>query len=179
MIVIMIGAAVSGVVLGATSRIIFLLPAALMALTSVAVLVVRADIDLGFTALAATLLNSGFLLGIVMAPVISRLRIWPRRTVEEAPSKFVVRDRFGRALASIGFDGRPAADSLLTRDEAQEIAANFAKWESVGLLGAPIRPDRDAVGSERNVPGSSLQPVDAYHQTRTPTAPKAQAPAPA
>ena len=68
MMTILIGAGVSGFVLGATSRIIFLLPAALMALVVAGVLIVRADIDLGFTALAASLLNGGFLLGVVMAP---------------------------------------------------------------------------------------------------------------
>jgi hypothetical protein len=55
MIAILIGASVSGFVLGATSRIIFLLPAALIALVVAAVLIVRVDIDLGFIALAATL----------------------------------------------------------------------------------------------------------------------------
>ena len=177
MIAIMIGAAVSGLVLGATSRIIFLLPAALMALMVAAVLIVRADIHLGFTALAATLLNSGFLLGIVMTPVMSRLRIWPRWTVDEVASRFVVRDRFGRAVASVGFDGRPAADSLLTRDEAQEIAADFVERDCLGLLvGVPARPDRHAVGCDSNVPGSSLVPANARHQTQTPKALKARAP---
>ena len=63
MTAILIGAGVAGVVLGATSRLVFLLPAALMALMVAAVLIVRADVDLRFTALAATLLNGGFLLG--------------------------------------------------------------------------------------------------------------------
>jgi hypothetical protein len=67
MTTILIGAGMAGVVLGATSRLVFLLPATVMALMVAAVLVVRADIDVGFTALAATLLNGGFLLGIVMA----------------------------------------------------------------------------------------------------------------
>jgi hypothetical protein len=40
-----------------------------------AVLIVRADIDLGFTALTATLLNGGFLLGVVTAQVLPRLMI--------------------------------------------------------------------------------------------------------
>jgi hypothetical protein len=79
MIAILIGAGVSGVVLGATSRIIFLLPAALMALVVGAVLIVRADIDLGFTALAATLLNGGFLLGAALA------RAMPRRGRNRGP----------------------------------------------------------------------------------------------
>jgi hypothetical protein len=127
MIAILIGAGVSGFVLGATSRIIFLLPAALMALVIAAVLVVRADMDLGFTALAATLLNSGFLLGIVMAPAMSRFLVWQRATVDETDGGFVVRDRAGRALACVGFDGRPEADSLLTRDEARDIAVNVTR----------------------------------------------------
>jgi hypothetical protein len=48
-----------------------------MALVVAGVLIVRADIDLGFTALAASLLNGGFLLGVVMAPVMSRLLVSP------------------------------------------------------------------------------------------------------
>ena len=48
MMTILIGAGVSGFVLGATSRIVFLLPAVLMALVVAGVLIVRADIDLGF-----------------------------------------------------------------------------------------------------------------------------------
>ena len=70
MTTILIGAGMAGVVLGATSRLVFLLPATVMALMVAAVLVVRADIDVGFTALAATLLNGGFLLGIVMAQTL-------------------------------------------------------------------------------------------------------------
>jgi len=125
MIAILIGAGVSGFVLGATGRIVFLLPAALMALVVAAVLIVRADIDLGFTALAATLLNGGFLLGVVMAQLLPRLS--PPWRVEETDAGFMVRDRDGGALARVGFDGRSEADSLLTRDEAREIAAKFGK----------------------------------------------------
>jgi hypothetical protein len=51
MTILLIGAGVSGVVLGATNRIIFLLPAALMAFVVASVLIVRTDIDLGLTAL--------------------------------------------------------------------------------------------------------------------------------
>jgi len=117
------------------------------------------------------------LAGIVMTPVMSRLWVWPRWTVDEVASRFVVRDRFGRALASIGFDGRPAADSLLTRDEAHQIAADFAKRERVGLLvGVPIRADRYVVRHESNAPGSSLSPANAHHRTQT-KALKARAPA--
>ena len=98
-----------------------------MALVVAAVLIVRADIDLGFTALAATLLNGGFLVGIVIAPAMSRLLVWQRAMVDQTDVGFVVRDCAGRSLACVGFDGRPEADSLLTRDEAREIAANFGK----------------------------------------------------
>jgi L-cystine uptake protein TcyP (sodium:dicarboxylate symporter family) len=55
MTVFLIGAGVSGVMLGATNRIIFLLPAELMALVVASVLIVRSVIDLGLTALTATL----------------------------------------------------------------------------------------------------------------------------
>src|SRR5215472_10557043 len=112
MIAILIGAGVSGFVLGATGRIVFLLPAALIALVVAAVLIVRADIDLGFTALAASLLNGGFLLGVVMAQLLPRLS--PPWRVEEAAAGFMVRDGNGCALARVGFEGLPGADSLLS-----------------------------------------------------------------
>ncbi len=56
-------------------------------------LIVRADIDLGFTALAATLLNGGFLLGIALGqtlPLISRC--W---TVDDTGAGVMVRDHNG------------------------------------------------------------------------------------
>ena len=136
MITILIGAGLAGVVLGATSRLVFLLPATVMALMVAAVLIVRADIDLGFTALAATLLNGGFLLGIAMAQAQPRLMVSPPWTVDETDAGFIVRDHRGQALACVGFK-RPAADSLLTRDEALEIAANLGKRP--GLVGAAAR----------------------------------------
>ena len=77
MTVFLIGASVSGVMLGATNRIIFLLPAALMALVVASVLIVRSDIDLGMTALTATLFCSGYLLGVVMANTRPRLFVRP------------------------------------------------------------------------------------------------------
>jgi hypothetical protein len=52
---VLIGVSVSGLVFGATNRIIFPLSAALMALVAVSVLIARPDIDLGFAALTATL----------------------------------------------------------------------------------------------------------------------------
>jgi hypothetical protein len=122
MIGILVGAGLSGVVLGATGRIVFALPATLIALGVAAVLIVRADIDLGFTALAATLLNAGFLLGIVLGQTLPRLFASRRWTVDETDAGVMVRDHDGQALACIGFADRPAADSLLTRDEAREIA---------------------------------------------------------
>jgi hypothetical protein len=119
---ILIGAGLSGIVLGATGRIVFVLPATLMALVVAAVLIMRADVDLGFTALAATLLNTGFLLGIVLAQTLPRLFALRRWTVDESDAEVIVRDHGGKALACVAFAGRPAADSLLTRDEAREIA---------------------------------------------------------
>ena len=82
MTAILIGAGLSGVVLGAASRIIFLLPAALMALVVAGVLIVRADTDLGFTALAATLLSGGFLLGAALARAMPRLLVSPPWSVD-------------------------------------------------------------------------------------------------
>jgi hypothetical protein len=73
MTVFLIGAGVSGLVLGATDRIVFLLPAALMALVVASVLIVGSDIDLGLTALTATLFCSGYLLGVVMVNTRPRL----------------------------------------------------------------------------------------------------------
>ena len=144
MTAILIGAGLSGVVLGATSRLVFLLPAALMALTVAAVLIVRADVDLRFTALAATLLNGGFLLGVVMAHVLPRLSASPPWRVDETDAGFIVRDHGDRPLARVVFDGRPEADSLLTRDEAREIAASLGKRpELVGGRGTSVafQPD--------------------------------------
>ena len=89
---ILIGAGVSGVVLGAASRIIFLLPAALMALVVAALLIVRADIDLGFTALAATLLNGGFLLGVALARAMPRLLVSLPWTIDETDAGFMIRN---------------------------------------------------------------------------------------
>jgi len=88
MIAILIGAGLSGVVLGATSRIIFILPAALAALAVAAALIARPDIDLGLAALGATLLNAGFLLGVAMAPVLLRLLVSPPWTLDETDAGF-------------------------------------------------------------------------------------------
>jgi hypothetical protein len=108
MMTVLIGAGVSGFVLGATSRIVFLLPAALMALVVAGVLVVRADIDLGFTALAASLLNGGFLLGVVTAPVMSRLLVSPRWAVDETDAGFVVSAKWpGAGPCQFRRAGRP------------------------------------------------------------------------
>jgi hypothetical protein len=73
MTALLIGAGVSGIMLGATDRIIILLPAALMALVVGSVLIVRADIDVGLIALTATLFCGGYLLGVVMANTRPRL----------------------------------------------------------------------------------------------------------
>ena len=114
MMTVLIGAGVSGFVLGATSRIVFLLPAVLMALVVAGVLIVRADIDLGFTALAASLLNGGFLLGVVIAPVMSRLLISPRWAVDETDAGFVVSDQNGRARVPMSVSASRAANLQLT-----------------------------------------------------------------
>ncbi len=79
MMVLLIGSAVSGLVLGATSRIDFILGASFMAATVAAVLFVRVDIDVGFAALAATLLNGGFLLGIAISRLLPRLLVYALR----------------------------------------------------------------------------------------------------
>jgi hypothetical protein len=66
MTALLIGAGVAGIVLGSASSIIFLLPAALMAFLTGAVLIVRPDIDVGLTALTATLFCSGYLVGVII-----------------------------------------------------------------------------------------------------------------
>jgi uncharacterized protein YqfA (UPF0365 family) len=73
MMVILTGSAVSGLVLGATDRIDFILGASFIAVMVAAVLFVRVDIDLGFAALAATLLNGGFLIGMAITRLFPRL----------------------------------------------------------------------------------------------------------
>jgi hypothetical protein len=77
----LIGASMAGVMLGATNRIVFLLPAALMALVIASVLIVRADIDIGLTAFTATLFCGGYLLGVVIANTRPSLFIQPRSNV--------------------------------------------------------------------------------------------------
>jgi hypothetical protein len=55
----------------------------------------------------------------------------PPWDVEEQSDCFVVRDRSGQALAYIYYEqgpGRRSATGLLSKDEAQRIAANFAKF---------------------------------------------------
>ena len=126
MIAILIDAGLSGVVLGATSRIIFILPAALAALALAVALIARPDIDLGLAALGATLLNAGFLLGVAMAPVLLRLLVSPPWTLDETDAGFAVRDNHGQVLADAGCD-RPTADSLLTRYEAAAKPARRCK----------------------------------------------------
>ena len=100
-----------------------------MALVVAAVLIVRADIDVALTAIAATLLDGGFLLGVVMAAALPRLLGSPPWTVDKTDASFVVRDHNGQALACVCFEQetRQPADSLLTRDEARRIAAKIEK----------------------------------------------------
>jgi hypothetical protein len=62
----------------------------------------------------------------------------PPWSVEELDSCFVVKDANGQALAYVYFEKeprRPFRRELLTRDEAQRIAAVFAKLPE--LLGEP------------------------------------------
>ena len=62
----------------------------------------------------------------------------PPGSVEELDSCFVVKDANGQALAYMYFEKeprRPFRRELLTRDEAQRIAAVFAKLPE--LLGEP------------------------------------------
>jgi hypothetical protein len=73
MTVFLVGASVSGVMLGATNRIVFLLPAALIALVIASVLIVRSDMDVGLTALTGTLFCGGYLVGVVLANTRPRL----------------------------------------------------------------------------------------------------------
>jgi hypothetical protein len=57
-------------------------------------------------------------------------RFPPPWSAEESDACFIVRDRSGQAVAYLYFEneaGRRSAAKLLTRDEAQRIAANIAK----------------------------------------------------
>jgi hypothetical protein len=66
MIAFLTGAAASGLVLGATNRLVFFLPAALMALLVASVPIVLAERDVTFTALTASVFCSGYLVGVVI-----------------------------------------------------------------------------------------------------------------
>jgi hypothetical protein len=60
-------------------------------------------------------------------------------SVDETGDCFVVRDRDGQKLAYIYFEeepGRRSAEKLLTRDEAQHIAANIIKLPDLRQGGA-------------------------------------------
>jgi hypothetical protein len=70
----------------------------------------------------------------------------PPWTVDETDACFIVKDHGGQALAYVYFEdehGRRTAANLLTRDEAQRIAANIAKLPE--LLGAEPKPDANAL----------------------------------
>ena len=57
-------------------------------------------------------------------------RFPPPWSVEDQPACFMVRDHNGQALAYIYFEDKPgwrSAAKLLSKDEAQRIAANIAK----------------------------------------------------
>ncbi len=68
-------------------------------------------------------------------------RFPPLWAFEKLEACFVVRDHNGQKLADVYFEGEPdrrSAATLLTRDEAQRIAANIAKLPE--LLGAARSP---------------------------------------
>ena len=64
------------------NRIVFLLPAALMAFVVASVLMFRSDIDLGLTALTATLFCGGYLVGVVIADMAPRLLTRSSKSLE-------------------------------------------------------------------------------------------------
>ena len=69
----------------------------------------------------------------------SARRFPPPWDIEEANAAcFIVKDNSGHALAYVYFEqepGRRTAANLLTRDEAQRIAANIAKFPNSGKAG--------------------------------------------
>jgi hypothetical protein len=63
-------------------------------------------------------------------------RFPPPWTAEETDACFIVHDADGHALACVYFEdepGRRSAAHLMTRDEAQRIAANIAKLPELML----------------------------------------------
>jgi hypothetical protein len=89
-------------------------------------------------------LNSGFLLGVVIAQLLPSLSISPPWRVDETDVGFMIRDRDGGALACVGFE-RPTADSLLTRDEARDIAVSITRLP--GRRSAPLKLKPPVVAS--------------------------------
>jgi hypothetical protein len=78
---------VAGIVLGCTDRVLFGLPAALMAFLTGAVLIARPDIDVGLTALTGTLLCGGYLVGVVIANTRPRSLTRPSTQVGSTKNK--------------------------------------------------------------------------------------------
>lgn len=74
MSVLLIGGAVAGFLLGCTDNVLFRLPASVMAFLIAAVLFARTDIDVGVTAMTASLFCGGYLVGVVIAN--TRLRMF-------------------------------------------------------------------------------------------------------
>jgi hypothetical protein len=78
-------------------------------------------------------------------------RFPPPWTFEEADNAcFVIKDANGLAVAFVHFEsepGRRTAANLMTKDEAQRIAANIAKLPE--LLNAEPKPDANALVHRR------------------------------
>ncbi len=80
---------------------------------------------------------------------IERCRFPPPWDIEDNGACFIVRDHNGQALAYTYYEqeaGRRTAANLLTRDEAQRIAANIAKLPD--LLGTE-QPEANALVQRR------------------------------
>jgi hypothetical protein len=83
-------------------------------------------------------------------------RFPPPWSVDEADPEldrrcFIVRDADGQALAYVFFEGQlenRSASSLLTRDEARRIAANFAKLHATREENWVVPPDHDSPGMQ-------------------------------
>jgi hypothetical protein len=74
--------------------------------------------------------SSSLRVAVLSSPPCRLSALPPPWSVEETDACFIVRNHNGQALAYIYYEeepGRRSAAHLLTRDEAQRIAANIAK----------------------------------------------------